>query len=138
MIGLEDVKEQIKRLVCQLKYESERRKKNLSTSLTHKALVFMGNPGTAKTTVARLLGQILCAEGILQNNKFVEVSRKDLIGKYVGWTSNIVSEVFENAKGGTLFIDEAYSLLDEQGSASFHLKHWQKLYSKWKTIQTHL
>lgn len=98
---------------------NQKGEKNLSTSLTHKALVFMGNPGTAKTTVARLLGQILCAEGILQNNKFVEVSRKDLIGKYVGWTSNIVSEVFENAKGGTLFIDEAYSLLDEQGSAGF-------------------
>ena len=75
-------------------------------------MVFTGNPGTAKTTVARILGQILKENHMLSVGDYFEVSRKDIIDKYVGWTSRNVHELFEKAKGSVLFIDEAYSILD--------------------------
>jgi len=78
-------------------------------------MVFTGNPGTAKTTVARLFAQILKDNDVITNGRFVEVSRADLIGKYVGHTAPLVRQAFEKAAGGVLFIDEAYSLLDDKG-----------------------
>lgn len=80
-------------------------------------MVFTGNPGSAKTTVARLIAQILRKEDIVDGGKFVECGRADLIAKYVGWTAKTVRSKFREAKGGILFIDEAYSLVD--GSNSF-------------------
>jgi len=77
-------------------------------------MVFSGNPGTAKTTVARLFAQILKENDIITNGKLVEVGRADLIGKYVGHTAPLVKKAFKDAAGGVLFIDEAYSLLDEK------------------------
>ncbi len=80
-------------------------------------MIFTGNPGTAKTTVARLLARIFKQKGILSKGELIEVGRKDLVGKYVGWTAQIVKDYFERAKGSVLFIDEAYSLIDgEKGS----------------------
>lgn len=77
-------------------------------------MVFSGNPGTAKTTVARLFAQILKENDIITNGKLVEVGRADLIGKYVGHTAPLVKKAFNEAAGGVLFIDEAYSLLDDK------------------------
>ncbi len=77
-------------------------------------MIFTGNPGTAKTTVARLFAQIMKENGFLSVGNLVEVGRNDLVGKYVGWTAKIVKANFRKAKGGVLFIDEAYALLDER------------------------
>ena len=79
-------------------------------------MVFTGNPGSAKTTVARLIAEILAENQVLYRGKLHEVGRSDLVGKYVGWTAKLVKEAFEKAKGSVLFIDEAYSLVDKQGS----------------------
>jgi AAA+ superfamily predicted ATPase len=80
-------------------------------------MVFSGNPGTAKTTVARLVAQIMKENGVLSEGDLIEVGRSDLVGQYVGWTAMQVKNAFERAKGSVLFIDEAYSLVD--GSKSF-------------------
>ena len=77
-------------------------------------MVFTGSPGTAKTTVARLFARIMRDNKILTEGVFVEVGRADLVGKYVGWTAQIVKSVFKKAEGGVLFIDEAYSLVDDK------------------------
>lgn len=75
-------------------------------------MVFTGNPGTAKTTVARLFAEIMKDEAILSTGKFVEVGRADLVGQHVGHTAPLVKKKFRDAQGGMLFIDEAYSLCD--------------------------
>lgn len=75
-------------------------------------MLFTGNPGTAKTTVARLLAQIFAEKRIIPSGCFVECGRADLVGQYVGQTAIKVKNCFKEAKGGILFIDEAYSLLD--------------------------
>ncbi len=81
-------------------------------------MVFTGNPGTAKTTVARLFAGIMKEEGILEKGDLIEVGRKDIVAKYVGWTAKNVEKIFQSAKGSVLFIDEAYSLVDDR-SGSF-------------------
>jgi SpoVK/Ycf46/Vps4 family AAA+-type ATPase len=77
-------------------------------------MIFTGNPGTAKTTVARLFARIMRENGLLSKGHLVEVGRGDLVGKYVGWTAPTVQAKFKAAKGGVLFIDEAYSLVDDR------------------------
>ena len=77
-------------------------------------MVFTGNPGTAKTTVARLFAQIMKENGLLPVGDLIEVGRADLVGKYVGWTAPTVKAKFAAAKGSVLFIDEAYSLVDDK------------------------
>lgn len=77
-------------------------------------MLFTGNPGSAKTTVARLFGRIMRENELLESGHIVEVGRADLVGKYVGHTAPLVKKCFERAKGGVLFIDEAYSLVDDR------------------------
>lgn len=119
LIGLEDVKMQIARLVKLMKFNQLRKQSGYRTSEIHNTFVFMGNPGTAKTTVARIFGKLLHDENVLMSGEFIEVSRKDLVGQYVGWTAPLVAKVFEQAHGGVLFIDEAYSLMTEGRSDGY-------------------
>ena len=110
LIGLEDVKEQVKKITA-----FARMKKDLPQNLKVPVALnmeFIGNPGTAKTTVARIMAGLLCEVGLLKSADIVEVGRSDLVAKYVGQTAVKVKEVFSKAEGKLLFIDEAYSLVD--------------------------
>lgn len=119
LIGLKNVKQQILRLVSLLKFNQTREQNGYRTKDFHNAFVFMGNPGTAKTTIARIFGNLLFEENVLRTGKLLEVSRKDLVGQYIGWTAPLVAKVFEQAQGGVLFIDEAYSLMTEGRSDGY-------------------
>ena len=112
LIGLENAKIVIDEAIAYFKMESFMAKRNLKISSPSRHMVFYGAPGTAKTTVARLFAQIMKENGVLSKGELVEVGRKDLVGKYVGWTAMQVERVFKIAEGSVLFIDEAYSLVD--------------------------
>ena len=88
--------------------------KGLSEEKMCNHMIFTGNPGTAKTSVARLFARILKDNNVISKGHIVEVGRADLVGKYVGWTAPTVKKKFKEALGGILFIDEAYSLVDDR------------------------
>lgn len=112
LIGLGDVKEQVKRIVAFAKLKKDMLDSNNGTLPISLNMIFKGNPGTAKTTVARLLAGIFHKIGILPSEGIVEVGRADLVGQYTGQTAPKVQSAFDRAKGKVLFIDEAYSLVD--------------------------
>ena len=112
MIGLDSVKAVIKKAIASYKMAKVCVEKGLTKEKPSMHMVFMGNPGTAKTTVARLFAEILKDEKVLPTSKFVEVGRADLVAPYVGQTAPRVKKMFKKARGGVLFIDEAYSLCD--------------------------
>lgn len=116
MIGLNTVKEIVGNIIAVEKMNQLRSKMGAGKNTLSKHMAFFGNPGTAKTTVARLAAEIMRDEGLLENGKFVECGRADLVGQYVGWTAKQVREKFQEAKGGVLFIDEAYSLVEDRHS----------------------
>ena len=113
LIGLSEVKRLMNKIICFNKLQNMYKEKEMQTNKITMNMVFSGNPGTAKTTVARLFAKIMKENEILETGAFVEVGRKDIIGKYVGYTAKLVEDAFEKAKGGVLFIDEAYSLIDD-------------------------
>ncbi len=114
MIGLENVKRIVDGAINYFKLQSEYKERNIDFSRPAMHMVFTGNPGTAKTTVARLLAQILHDNGVLSRGELVEVGRADIVGEYVGQNAPKVKQQFARAKGSVLFIDEAYSLLDDK------------------------
>ena len=115
MVGLTEIKSIIDQIVSSQKINKLRVEMRLDVTGISKHMIFTGNPGSAKTTVARLLSSILYEEKVIDRNRFVECGRQDLVGRYVGWTAKQVEEQFRKAMGGILFLDEAYSLVEREG-----------------------
>lgn len=116
MIGLTEVKTVIDEIIAASKVVRARERMGLNTQGASFHMMFSGNPGTAKTSVARLLCKILKEESAISSGRFVECGRQDLVAKYVGWTARMVEDKFKEAQGGILFIDEAYALVDSSNT----------------------
>ena len=114
MIGLADAKQVIKKALNYYKMQKLYEEKGVKRDTPAMHMVFSGNPGTAKTTVARLFARIMRENRLLSKGQLIEVGRGDLVGKYVGWTAPLIKDKFKAASGGVLFIDEAYSLVDDR------------------------
>ncbi|MCE8179503.1 hypothetical protein SJDPG12_08960 [Porphyromonas gingivalis SJD12] len=119
LIGLQQVKQSVEDLVCYQQIQKQRATIGLSTPQRTLHLAFTGNPGTGKTTVARIVGRMYRHLGLLSQGHFIEASRTDLIASYQGQTAHKVKKLIERAKGGVLFIDEAYSITENEHSDSY-------------------
>jgi SpoVK/Ycf46/Vps4 family AAA+-type ATPase len=112
MIGLEPVKRQVHAIAAQLRVAQLREEQGLATHPPMRHFVFAGPPGTGKTTVARVLGRVFAALGLLARPEVVEAQRADLVGEHLGSTALKTNKVIDSALGGVLFVDEAYSLMN--------------------------
>ncbi|MEV0790657.1 AAA family ATPase [Kribbella sp. NPDC050459] len=122
LIGLESVKDAVRRMVAEVKTNLRRTELGLPSHERARHMVFVGKPGTAKTTIARLLSRIYHQLGVLEKGHVVEVDRSDLVGAAVGSTAPMTAAKFREALGGVLFIDEAYSLTPENTPGDYGLE----------------
>ena len=119
LIGLGAVKRQVNTMVNLIKVQQMREEMGLKPADIAKHMVFLGNPGTGKTTIARMLANIYRCLGVLRTGQLVEVDRSGLVRGYIGQTATQTAEVIAKAMGGVLFIDEAYSLTVSKGQGDF-------------------
>lgn len=117
MIGLDEAKKVIDRALNYYKAQKLFADKGMKNDHPAMHMVFTGEPGTAKTTVARLFAKIMKENALLSKGDLIEVGRGDLVGKYVGWTAPTIQKKFKEAQGSVLFIDEAYSLVDDRNGS---------------------
>lgn len=119
MIGMDEIKIEIRNLVNRLKLDKKRQKLKLPSSGINMNAVFLGSPGTNKTSTARIIAKILAYEKLIPSENFKECGKEDIVGQYVGWTAVQIKELFkslseDSSSGGVLFIDEAYSITEDQ------------------------
>ena len=110
IVGLTEIKKYVYSLEEYYSVQKRRREQGLKAGEVNKHMIFTGSPGTGKTTIARIISRYLKAIGVLSGGQLVEVTRADLVGRYVGHTAPLTTQVLNSAIGGVLFIDEAYSL----------------------------
>jgi len=116
MVGLTSVKAEVKAVIDEIQVNDWRRNAGLSIGGMSHHLIFAGAPGTGKTTVGRIYGQLLAALGVLPGGPLKEVSRRDLVGQYIGHTAEKTAAVFDECRGGVVFLDEAYALSRNAGA----------------------